>query len=496
VIFGVAGDLTRRLLLPALYNLATDNLLSKSFVIIGFDRAELTADALRDRMRYAVHESASNSVDPTILECLAARLMYVRSDFDDPSGYEHLATQIQQADAQFQISGNYLFYMATPPEAFPKIAQRLHLLGLLRQTSDQWRRMVVEKPFGHDLASARKLNRDLAAVAEESQIYRIDHFLGKETVRNILVFRMANDIFAPIWNRRFIDHIQITVAETVGVGRRGAFYDHTGALRDMVPSHLMQLLSFVAMEPPSSLAASALHNEQVKVLEAVPDLRLEVLRRCAVRGQYAAGTSGNEPVPSYRLEPGIAPESDTETYIALRLIVDNLRWAGVPFYLRTGKRLATRRTEILIEFRRGPLSLFQIRSTPPGNRVIMHLQPDEGIGLEIAAKSPGPAMVISPVTMGFSYRDYFGQENRTGYETLLYDAIIGDASLFRRADVVEAGWKIVDPLLSDTDDVRGPLYFYRAGSEGPRAAQDLLHREQREWRPLTIGRSPSAQRTK
>jgi glucose-6-phosphate 1-dehydrogenase len=372
---------------------------------------------------------------------------------------------------------NCLFYLATAPEFFLEIAQRLGRAGMLNETGGRWRRLVVEKPFGRDLDSARQLNRDLTQVAEEAQIFRIDHYLGKETVQNILVLRFANGIFEPVWNRRYVEHVQISVAETVGVENRGGYYDHTGALRDMVPNHLLQLLTLTAMEPPSSFSPAALHNEQVKVLESIPPLGKRDCGLCTVRAQYQ----------SYREEPRVAPDSSTETYTALKLAVDNWRWAGVPFYLRTGKRLATRRTEVVIQFRKAPLTLFRNAAValPSANRLWIRIQPEESISLEFDAKQPGPSVTVRPVQMRFCYRDYFGLGGRTGYETLLYDAMIGDASLFKRGDVIEAGWAVVEPVLQAWEHPLAPLAFYPAGSEGPLEAAELLKRDGYEWTPLT-----------
>ncbi len=330
------------------------------------------------------------------------------------------------------------------------------------------------------------LNRRLTEVAEEGQIYRIDHYLGKETVQNILVLRFANGIFEPVWNRRYIDHVQITVAETVGVETRGGYYDHTGALRDMVPNHLMQLLTLTAMEPLSTFSPPALHNEQMKVLEAIPPLGARDCGLCTVRAQYQAGGVSGAPVPGYRQESRIAPDSRTETYVAMKLSVDNWRWAGVPFYLRTGKRLARRRTEVAIQFRKPPLTLFRNASLklPQANRLVVEIQPEESIALEFEAKVPGPSVTVQPVAMRFCYRDYFGRKARTGYETLLYDAMIGDASLFKRGDVIEASWGVIEPVLKAWEQSSADLSFYDAGSDGPEAASEMVRRDGREWRPL------------
>ena len=457
VIFGAGGDLAKRLLFPALYNLADEDLLPREFAVMGFARAALSEEEFRLGLRLD----------------LLPRLHYVSSDFTDPAGYQRLASKLREMDQAHGTRGNYLFYLATAPEFFLEVTENLSRAGLLDQSGGCWRRVVIEKPFGRDLPSARQLNSDLAKVAAEDQIYRIDHYLGKETVQNILVFRFANGVFEPIWNRLHIDHVQITVAETLGVEMRGGYYDHTGALRDMVPNHLLQLLSFTAMDPPNSFSPAALHNEQMKVLEAVHPLRDGP---DAVRAQYA----------SYRQEPRVSPDSRTETYAALRLGIDSWRWAGVPFYIRTGKRLATRRTEVVIQFKGASLSLFQSASVklPEANRLLIQVQPTESIELEFAAKMPGPAVKVAPVAMHFCYRDYFARENRTGYETLLYDAMVGDTSLFKRGDVIEAGWSVVQPILQAWEQDEHDVQSYPAGSDGPEAAHDLLRRDGRQWRPL------------
>jgi glucose-6-phosphate 1-dehydrogenase len=484
VIFGASGDLTKRLLFPALYNLAAEKLLPDAFAVVGFAHTALGDEEFRARMRAAIAEAAGGDLDSSQVEWLMARTTYVQGDFHAPEAYERLAARLHEVDRERATGGNYLFYFATAPGYFQEVTERLAATGLTRQENGQWRRLVIEKPFGEDLASARALNAALTRVVRDAQIYRIDHYLGKETVQNIMVFRFANGMFEPTWNRRYIDHVQITVAETLGVEARGGYYDRTGALRDMVPNHLLQLLTLTAMEPPSSFSPGALQNEQVKVLQAVPPPSPGSCRHCAVRGQYAAGVVDGEGVPAYRAEPQVAPSSSTETFVALELAVDNWRWAGVPFYLRTGKRMTRRRTEVIIQFRQAPLRLFRRASVAVSDRLVMSIQPDESISLEFAAKVPGPNVIVQPVAMRFCYRDYFGLEHHTGYETLLYDAMTGDASLFRRADIIETGWAIVDPVLSAWEHSPAPPELYEAGSEGPRAGFDLLRQSGRAWRPL------------
>jgi glucose-6-phosphate 1-dehydrogenase len=482
IIFGAAGDLTRRLLLPSLYNLARDGLLSEQFAVIGVARAPLGRDEFIAQVRRGMPEVETGAA----VDWLVSRLQYVQADFNQQAGYSRLATKLEEADRTHGTAGNYLFYLATAPEYFLEAAERLGSEGLLNQTNGRWRRIVVEKPFGRDLGSARELNRGLSRIAGEEQVYRIDHYLGKETVQNILVLRFANGIFEPVWNRRYVEHVQITVAEAVGVELRGGYYDHTGALRDMAPNHLLQLLTLTAMEPPSSFSPAALQNEQVKVLGAIPPLGARECGLCAVRAQYTTGALAGGPVPGYREEPRVAPDSQTETYVAMKLAIDNWRWAGVPFYIRTGKRLAARNTEVVIQFRKAPLTLFRTASVtlPSANRLHIHIQPEENISLQFAAKVPGPTVTVLPVEMRFCYRDYFGRESRTGYETLLYDAMIGDASLFKRGEMIEAGWSVVEPLLQAWEHPLTPLSFYPAGSAGPEAANELLRRDGYEWMPL------------
>ncbi len=482
IIFGAAGDLTKRLLLPSLYNLARDGLLPEQFAVIGVARAPLSREEFIAQVRRGMPEEEASAA----VGWLLSRLQYVQADFNEQAGYSRLATELEDADRTHGTAGNYLFYLATAPEHFLVVTERLGSEGLLTQTNGRWRRIVVEKPFGRDLGSARELNRGLSRIAGEEQIYRIDHYLGKETVQNILVLRFANGIFEPVWNRRYVEHVQITVAEAVGVELRGGYYDHTGALRDMVPNHLLQLLTLTAMEPPSSFSPAALQNEQVKVLGAIPALGARECGLCAVRAQYTTGALDGGPVPGYREEPRVAPDSGTETYVAMKLAIDNWRWAGVPFYIRTGKRLAARNTEVVIQFRKAPLTLFRTASVtlPSANRLHIHIQPEENISLQFAAKVPGPTVTVRPVEMRFCYRDYFGRENRTGYETLLYDAMTGDASLFKRGEMIEAGWSVVEPLLQAWENPLTPLSFYPAGSAGPEAANELLRRDGYEWMPL------------
>jgi glucose-6-phosphate 1-dehydrogenase len=486
VIFGATGDLTRRLIVPALCNLLRADLLPAQLGLIGVAHYDHDTENFRRTLGERVMEVASDQVSATEWQWISQRMRYLRGDFDDHGTYERLGDLLGQLETEQQTGGNCIFYLATPPGAFAVIVRRLAEAGLMREDS-HWRRVVVEKPFGTDLASAEALNRELLTVVEEHQIYRMDHYLGKETVQNIMVLRFANGLFEPLWDREHIDHVQITVAETVGVGHRGKFYDATGALRDMVPNHLFQLLALTAMEPPTCFAADAVRTEKVKVLEAVQRMAPEEVNRFVVRGQYAAGVINGQPTDAYRREPNVAPDSSIETYVAMRLMVDNWRWAGVPFYLRTGKALKARQTEIAIAFRKAPFALF--RETPveklAENFLVLRIQPNEGASLQFNAKVPGPKVRIDGVEMDFKYEDYFDAAPSTGYETLIYDCMVGHATLFQRADNIEAGWRVVQPILDAWRGARaGNLAFYEVGSEGPAPAADLLARDGRSWRPI------------
>ncbi len=412
-------------------------------------------------------------------------MFYMSGNFDEKETYARIRQQLEKIDHDLSTQGNYFYYLATAPDAFGPIVEFLAEAGLMQQDGGHWRRVIIEKPFGHDVESARALNKQLLKVADEKQIYRIDHYLGKETVQNILALRFANGIFEPIWNRRYIDHIQISVAETVGVEKRGGYYDTAGALRDMVPNHIMQLITLTTMEPPVSFRADAVRDEQSKILHAIQPLSAEEVLTRTVRGQYGEGVSGGQRVPAYRAEPGVPPDSKTETFVAMKLAIDNWRWADVPFYLRTGKRMPIRNTHIVIQFRRAPFVLF--RDTPVENlmpnQLVLHIQPEEGISLRFAAKSPGAQMRLGTVDMNFEYADYFGVQSSTGYERLLHDCMIGDQTLFQRADMVEAGWCVVSPVL-DVWRALPPRNFpnYPAGTWGPKEADELLERDGRRWR--------------
>ena len=493
VIFGASGDLTKRKLIPALYNLAKDHLLSRNFAVVGIARRPMTHESFREKLTEEMKAFATGPVDPDLWEWFVQRLYYMPGDGQEPATYQRLQELLTQIDKEHGTPGNYFYYLATAPDLFAGVITQLGLAGLTHEANGRWRRVIIEKPFGHDFASARALNHDIRQVLEERQIYRIDHYLGKETVQNILVFRFANGIFEPIWNRRYIDHVQLTVAETVGVEERGPYYDETGALRDMVPNHIFQLITLMAMEPPISFAADAVRDEQTKILRAVQPLTPEEVLTRTVRGQYSAGSSdadgthAPERVPGYRGEPRVPQDSRTETFVALKLLIDNWRWADVPFYLRTGKRLPKRVTEIAIQFKRAPFMLFRKTSverlTP--NLLVLHIQPDEGISLRFGAKIPGPLVRLGSVNMDFRYADDFGSTPSTGYERLLYDCMTGDATLFQRADMVEAAWSVVAPIL-DVWKALPPRNFpnYAAGTWGPKEADELIERDGRRWRRI------------
>jgi glucose-6-phosphate 1-dehydrogenase len=486
VIFGVTGDLAHRLVIPALYNLAASDLLPDQFCVVGAARKGVSSTDLRNSLMEGLRKFATRPVDEAIAMRLLACITAVEADVRDPASFDTMREQLDRQEQARGIGGNRLFYLATPPNAFLPIARELGRTGMLKENG-MWRRLVVEKPFGTDLASARALNEALLKLMDEHQIYRIDHYLGKETVQNILVLRFANGMFEPIWNRNHIDHIQITVDEKIGVGHRGSFYDSTGALRDMVPNHLFQLLSLVTMEPPVKFDAHSVRSEKAEVLSAIQTQSEQEALKNSVRGQYLAGKAGDAEIGDYRKTEEVRPDSTTETYAALKLTIDNWRWAGVPFYLRTGKALAVKRTEIAIKFKQAPFAMF--RDTPVDrlsqNFMIISTEPTEGIELQFNTKVPGPVIDIDGVEMKFRYKDYFKAEPATGYETLIYDCMIGDNILFQRADSVEAGWQAVQPFIDAWKKAGATgLETYRAGSEGPAKAEELLTRDGRSWRKL------------
>ncbi|MGD9563802.1 MAG: glucose-6-phosphate dehydrogenase [Pyrinomonadaceae bacterium] len=486
VIFGATGDLTKRKLFPALYNLAKDGHLPDRFAIVGVGRQEMLSDEFRDQMLVNLKEFAGKEADSKSIKWFCERTYYTGGDFDDDKKlFADVKDMLRDVCEANKIPENFFYYMAIPPGLFANVTKKIVKNGLGREENGHWRRFIFEKPFGRDLASAQKLNADLLKILDENQIYRIDHYLGKETVQNILVFRFGNSIFEPIWNRNFIDHVQITVAEKLGVEQRGGYYDSAGALRDMIPNHIFQLLTLTAMEPPVSFDADSVRNEQTKILQAIQPFSPEDALHAAVRGQYGPGAINAAQVPGYRSEDKVSPNSNTETYAALKVGIDNWRWADVPFYVRTGKRLATRHSSIVVQFKKAPFMLF--RDTPierlTTNRIEIHIQPDEGITLHFGAKIPGPIVKMGAVDMDFNYVDHFGEQIATGYERLLYDCMIGDATLFQRADMVEASWRIVTPILDVWNAIPARDFpNYAAGSWGPAEGDVLLENDGRSWK--------------
>lgn len=486
VIFGASGDLTKRKLVPALYNLTLDRLMPNQFAVIGFARRPIPDDDFRAQMLEGINAFSRNKpAQPEVWESFAQRLFYCPGNFDEPAAYQRLSEQLDRLDAERGTAGNRLFYLATAPEYFPVIIKHLGEAGLNRSPKDGWVRLIIEKPFGRDLATARELNRTVRAVFTEDQIYRIDHYLGKETVQNLLVFRFANGIFEPLWNRNYVDHVQITVAEAVGVEDRGGYYETAGVIRDMVQNHIFQLLTLVGMEPPAALDANAVRDEKVKVLRALRPIQAADTGRFTVRGQYLAGSSGGKPVPGYREEKGVAKNSITDTFVALKLYIDNWRWAGVPFYLRSGKRLPKRSTEIAIQFKQIPLSLFGGDSAVEPNLLTLNVQPDEGIALRFGAKVPGQRVQVQPVNMDFEYGTSFGVPAPEAYERLILDCMLGEAALFTRDDEVEAAWTFINRLLDGWAQAGvKTLPGYEAGTWGPAEAHTFIENDGRRWRRL------------
>jgi len=488
IIFGAGGDLTKRKLIPALFHLCDAGLLPDRFAVLGLDRLDLDDDGYRGLAAEKIEEHVGAPFAQDVWERLVERIHYMRIDMLESTDYERLKERLGEIDSAQETDGNYLFYMAIPPSLFGRVTDGLGEAGLLQETAGDWRRVVIEKPFGRDLESAVALNDELHRHMSENQIYRIDHYLGKETVQNIMVFRFANGFIEPLWNRQHIDHVQLTVAESVGVEHRGAYYEEAGALRDMIPNHLLVLLGFVAMEPPNSFESQALRDEVNKALDAIEPLAPEKVLTHAVRGQYGEGIMPSaERVAAYRASPGVDPQSRTETFAALKLEMNNWRWAGVPFYLRTGKRLTAQYTEIVIQFKRAPTIMFKdtdVEQLHP-DMLVLRIQPNEGIQMSFGAKVPGPTMQVGTVNMDFCYEDYFGNKPATGYETLIYDCMNGDATLFKHADTVEKGWEIVQSVM-DVWTALPPRDFpnYAAGTWGPRAAGDLLKTDGRLWRRI------------
>ncbi len=488
VLFGATGDLAHRKVVPALFQLWRTNLLPHEFMIVAVGRRPYEDEAFRAELRASVEQFGRVlPIETPVWEAFAERITYYRGDFADQALYEGLSARLDELDARWGTKGNRLYYLATQPSAFYEIIAGLGRAGLDHEHHGEgWRRIIIEKPFGRDLASAIRLNREVGKVFRESQVYRIDHYLGKETVRNILVFRFGNGIFEPIWHRRYVDHVQITVAESIGVQKRGSFYEEAGASRDILQNHLMQLLALVAMEPPAAFAADALRDEKVKVLRAIEPMTPAQVAANVVRGQYGPGWVAGESVVGYRAEPAVDPESETETYVAARLFVDDWRWAGVPFYLRAGKRLPKRATEIAIQFKQVPHALFKdSKAAPEANLLALRIQPDEGILLRFAAKVPGLGVDVRSVNMDFTYGSAFSVDSPDAYETLILDALLGDAALFTRADEIEKAWGIVTPLIEAWAGAPPPVFpDYAAGSWGPEAADALLAGDGRRWRRI------------
>lgn len=486
-LFGAHGDLVKRLLMPALYNLSRDGLLGDGLRIIGVDHNASTDAEFAGKLEAFIRTEAANkvgnghdSLDPALWAKLAKGISYVQGDFLDDSTYQALAASIAASG-----TGNAVFYLATAPRFFSEVVRRLGANGLLEEGPEAFRRVVIEKPFGSDLQTAEALNARLLKVMSEKQIYRIDHYLGKETVQNILVSRFSNSLFEAFWNNHYIDHVQITAAETVGVETRGNFYEHTGALRDMVPNHLFQLLAMVAMEPPAAFGADAVRGEKAKVVGAIRPWSTEEARANSVRGQYTSGEIAGKPVDGYRDEPKVAADSSTETFVALKVMIDNWRWVGVPFYLRTGKRMSVRDTEIAICFKPAPYAQFrdtEVDELQP-TYLRIQIQPNEGMWFDLLAKRPGQALDMANIELGFAYKDFFEMQPSTGYETLIYDCLTGDQTLFQRADNIENGWRAVQPFL-DAWQEDASVQSYAAGEDGPSAADELLSRDGRAWHRL------------
>lgn len=490
VIFGATGDLTARKLIPALYNLAREGQLPPQFACVGFARREKTNEQFREEMKDAISKfSRVTPIDETLWATFKEQLFYHTSEFHDPKGFESLSTLLKNLDQKLGTQGNRVFYLSTQPSFFPTVCEQLHKAALItpeETTKEKWARIIIEKPFGHDLSSALSLQKELTRFLKEDDIYRIDHYLGKETVQNLLVLRFANSLFESLWNSRYIDHIQITVAEDIGIGTRGAFWEEAGYLRDILQNHIMQILSLIAMEPPANLSATAIHDEKVKAIQSIRPFSGSELHKSVVRGQYSSGYINGSPVIGYQEEKNVNPKSLVETYVAMRLYIDNWRWAGVPFYVRGGKRLPKKGTEISVFFKDPPSVLFQ----HPGklnepNILTIRIQPNEGTSFKINCKVPGSSALIQPVKMNFQYGKYFGLTPPEAYERLILDCILGDNTLFARSDEVFASWKLVTPVLETWETLKGEeLSDYPSGSWGPKKADALLKTDGRKWRLL------------
>jgi glucose-6-phosphate 1-dehydrogenase len=490
VIFGASGDLAKRKLIPAIYELAREKLLDEKSYVVGYSRSPMSDEQFRNVAREAIEKHArSKPIDEQVWKSLQPRFHYMQADYGSKEDHARVAETLKRLDEKFNSSGNRLFYLATPPETFDDIVTRVGERELIEegqpagQDPKPWRRIILEKPFGHDLASARQLNELLYKYFTEEQVFRIDHYLGKETVQNLMVLRFANAIFEPIWSYKYIDHVQITVAETLGVGGRGGYYDQSGALRDMVQNHLFQLMALVAMEPPASLDAISIRDEKVKVFKSIRPIRPEQVDAFAVRAQYTAGEAGGEQTPGYRAEKGVPAESKTETFAALKLFIDNWRWSGTPFYLRTGKYLPEKLSEVVVRFRSPPMTLFQKQCESPvyPNDLVIRVQPDEGISWRLNGKVPGGAMTIKPVALDMFYKTTFHKEPPEAYERLLLDATTGDQTLFIRGDEAEAAWAVIDQFAQGWARSPKPPQEYAPGSWGPRAAIELIERDHRTW---------------
>jgi glucose-6-phosphate 1-dehydrogenase len=485
IIFGASGDLTKRKLVPALYRLTQQRLLPAEFAIMGFARSPMGDDEFREKMKDAVVTyGEAKSVDESVWQSFAQGIFYIAGDINDPTCYQKMSERLDQIDAERGTAGNRVFYLSTSPTLYSEAIEQLGAAGLAKAKPGSWVRIIIEKPFGHDLASAKQLNEDVAKVFYEDQVYRIDHYLGKETVQNLLVFRFANGIFEPIWNRNYVDHVQITNAEALGVEGRGGYYDTSGVLRDMIQNHVFQVLSLVAMEPPANLSANGVRDEKIKAMCAVRPISRDHVGEFAARGQYGPGSVAGKEVPGYRQEKDVDPESNTETYAAVKLYFDNWRWADVPFYLRSGKRLPKRVTEIAIQFKQAPLQLFsQIPEQQfEPNVLIVRIQPDEGITLRVGAKIPGQVTRIRWVNMDFRYGASFGISSPEAYERLLLDCILGDSTLYARRDMTERGWEIVQPILDSWQSSKADFPNYEAGTWGPAEGDEMIEKDGRRWR--------------
>jgi len=488
IIFGAAGDLTKRKLIPALFNLASQELVSSQVAIVGMDRVEMDSDTYRQTLSEEIETYVGDGFNQDVWNENVGKTYYMPGDFRNAESYQQLKTFLQHVDQEQGTPGNYLFYLATPPSFFGVIATELGKAGLTEEVDSQWRRIIIEKPFGRDLESARELNKTLHQSFEEKQIYRIDHYLGKETVQNMMAYRFGNGTVEPIWNHRYIDNVQITVAESLGVEDRASYYEEAGALRDMIANHLLAVLSVIGMEPPNSFEADAIRDEQTKVLKAIQPFSTEQVLTDTVRGQYGEGVLENgERQDAYRDEPGIADDSNTETFVAMKLMIDSWRWAGVPFYLRTGKRMAERYSEVVIQYKCAPNMMFvgqrERRKNMKPDKLVLRIQPNEGISMDFNAKVPGIGFNVSQVRMDFDYNDYFDKTTTSsGYETLIYDCLCGDAMLFKRADNIEVCWELLQPILNVWQSQTANSFpNYPASSEGPNEADELLTRDGFSW---------------